>query len=285
MKYSDELEKKIAKEEGREPNVGYHGVFSTHPDHEKRLKALGEKNSDGKRKSDNKERFLKLLDGSLYGTSPEEGYVKNLTFYHPVLAIKFKINDKWKFKNEPDRLILEKENSILILRADELLQDDLDNELTPEKYLKNGIEKTSFLTTNKLIESEPFSYNGLIGHTYLYHTKSMMDSSYKRFTVIFDIFDKKIRPKAWIAVTTLKSLDNDEDTVSMLKSFSKMSKEEIANSKGLRIKVIRYRDGMSYKDLAKSSPLGKFAEDKLRLLNGHYPDSNPVIGDLIKIVQ
>jgi predicted Zn-dependent protease len=40
LKYSDELEIKIAKIEGREPNIGYHGVFSTHPDHEKRIKAL-----------------------------------------------------------------------------------------------------------------------------------------------------------------------------------------------------------------------------------------------------
>ena len=56
-------------------------------------------------------------------------------------------------------------------------------------------------------------------------------------------------------------------------------------SKGLRIKVIRFREGMSYESLAKSSPLGKFSADKLRLLNGHYPNLTPEIGDLIKIVQ
>ena len=33
LKYSDELETKIAKIEDREPNIGYHGIFSTHPDH------------------------------------------------------------------------------------------------------------------------------------------------------------------------------------------------------------------------------------------------------------
>ncbi len=72
----------------------------------------------------------------------------------------------------------------MILRADELLQDDLDNGLNPEQYLKNGIDKTSFLSTNKEISSQPISYNGLNGHTILYHSKSLMDSSYKRFTVI-----------------------------------------------------------------------------------------------------
>jgi predicted Zn-dependent protease len=64
-----------------------------------------------------------------------------------------------------------------------------------------------------------------------------------------------------------------------------MSKTEVSNSKGLRIKVIRFREDMTYEKLAKSSPLGEFAIDKLRLLNGHYPNKNPKIGDLIKIVQ
>ena len=49
--------------------------------------------------------------------------------------------------------------------------------------------------------------------------------------------------------------------------------------------MIRVREGMTYQTLAKSSPLGKYSIDKLRLLNGHYPDSSLKIGDLIKIVQ
>ncbi len=71
----------------------------------------------------------------------------------------------------------------------------------------------------------------------------------------------------------------------MLKTFSKMTDSEVENSRGLRIKVIRFREGMSYEKLAKSSPLGNYSIDKLRLLNGHYPNSNPKVGDLIKIVE
>ena len=83
----------------------------------------------------------------------------------------------------------------------------------------------------------------------------------------------------------MKKIDDDQEATKMLESFTKMTDSEIVDSKGLRIKVIRYREGMSYELLAKSSPLGKFATDKLRLLNGHYPNDNPKIGDLIKIVQ
>ena len=171
------------------------------------------------------------------------------------------------------------------MRADELLADDLENGLTPQKYLEDGVNKSSFLSTNKLIKSEAFSYNDLIGHTHLYSAENIINKSYKRFTVIFDTDMKDTKPKAWIAVTNLENLDDDNAGTSMLKSFSKMPIDEIKKSKGLRIKVIRFRDGMSYMQLAKSSPLGKYAVDKLRLLNGDYPDKDPVIGELIKIVE
>ena len=42
---------------------------------------------------------------------------------------------------------------------------------------------------------------------------------------------------------------------------------------------------MTYKSLADNSPLGRHAEGKLRLLNGHYPKGVPEIGSLIKIVE
>ncbi len=285
LKYSEELEKKIAKEEDREANIGYHGVFSTHPDNEKRIEALGKKNKNISKMKNNKEKFLKLLDGSVYGSSPEEGYVKDSIFYHPVFAIKFNVPDDWVLKNEPDKLILNNNMDMITLRADELLVDDLENGLTPEKFIKEGVEKTSFLSKNILMKSEEFSYNDLEGHSHLYKSEGLIESTYRRFTAIFDIKNNKTKPKVWIAITDLKDLKNDASSTDILKTFSKMSDKEVKNSKGLRIKVIRFRDGMSYEKLAKGSPLGKFALDKLRLLNGHYPDKSPNIGDLIKIVQ
>ena len=285
LKDSDDLEKKIAKSENREPRIGYHGIFSTHPDSEKRIKTLKDKALPAKATRDNKERFLKMIDGSLYGSSPEEGYLKDSVFYHPILAIKFKIDNKWSLKNLPDKLIISKGDTQLIMRADELLTDDLENGLTPKQYLEDGISKTNFMNSNELIESKDFSYNGLSGYTQLYKNENIFSLNYKRFIIIFDTETKNIKPKAWISSINMKKIDDDQEATKMLESFTKMTDSEIVDSKGLRIKVIRYREGMSYELLAKSSPLGKFATDKLRLLNGHYPNDNPKIGDLIKIVQ
>ncbi len=286
MKARDDLEHKIAESEGREPMVGYHGIFSTHPDTEKRIeKVIAENNFQTNKKSKNKEKFLKMIDGLLYGSSPEEGYVKNNVFYHSDLAIKFSFDDSWLLQNNPKNIILTKEDNKLVISLDELLKDDLENGLTPKKFLEDGINKTSFLERHELLENQEFNYNGLTGHTMFYKSSSTFTEKYKRFTAIFDIKEKGFKPKVWIFVSESPKASDDSSAKSIVKTFSKMSAEEVKNSKGLRIKVIRFRSGMSYETLAKQSPLGKFASDKLRLLNGHYPDKNPKVGDLIKIVQ
>ena len=53
----------------------------------------------------------------------------------------------------------------------------------------------------------------------------------------------------------------------------------------LRSKPSRQPKGMTYAELARESPLGIQAEGYLRLLNGQYPEGEPVPGQLIKVVK
>jgi predicted Zn-dependent protease len=52
-----------------------------------------------------------------------------------------------------------------------------------------------------------------------------------------------------------------------------------------KIVLITARPGDTFASLARRSPIKKNAEQKLRLLNGLYPKGEPLIGQLIKIVQ
>jgi len=56
-------------------------------------------------------------------------------------------------------------------------------------------------------------------------------------------------------------------------------------SKPLTIKIITAKPGVSYAELAHTSPLGKNAESYLRLINAQYPSGEPVQGQELKIVD
>ncbi len=283
MKSADDLENEIAKKEGRPVSAGYHGIFSTHPSTENRIEAMNRTESTAGKK--NKDEFLKMIDGLPYGTSDDEGYMRYNTFYHPFFAIKFSIPDGWDLKNLPDKLIITKNKSEIILMSDNLLRDDIDNGLSPKDYLDQNIDKTSFLSSNDLIEQKPLNKSNMLGYTYLYKTSSVVDTIYTRYSIFFDINEADEKPKAWIFIKKFKQINDDNESIIIETSFEKMTKEEISKSKGLRIKVIRFRKGMSYKEIANNSPLGRYAEGKLRLLNGHYPEGTPEVGSLIKIVE
>tara|TARA_Y100000992_G_C21272863_1_gene497929 strand:+ start:2892 stop:4376 length:1485 start_codon:yes stop_codon:yes gene_type:complete len=283
MKSADDLENEIAKKEGRPISAGYHNIFSTHPTTENRIEAMNQTESmAGKR---NKDAFLKMIDGLPYGTSDDEGYMRYNTFYHPFFAIKFNIPKGWDLENLSDRLIITNKKSEIVLISDNLLRDDLDNGFSPKDYLDQNIEKTSFLSTNKLIEQKPLNKNKMSGYTYLYKTTSLVDITYTRYSIFFDIHQEDKKPKAWIFIKKFKEINDDNASKIIETSFQKMTQEEVSKSQGLRIKVIRFREGMSYKELADNSPLGRYAEGRLRLLNGHYPRGTPEVGSLIKIVE
>jgi predicted Zn-dependent protease len=283
MKSADDLENEIAKKEGRPISAGYHNIFSTHPSTENRIEAMNQTESMAGKK--NKDAFLKMIDGLPYGTSDDEGYMRYNTFYHPFFAIKFSIPKGWDLKNLPDKLVITNKESEIVLISDNLLRDDIDNGFSPKDYLDQNIDKTSFLSNNKLIEQKPLNKNKMSGYTYLYKNTSVVDITYTRYSVFFDIHQEDKKPKAWIFIKKFKEIDDDNASNIIEVSFQKMTKEEVSKSQGLRIKVVRFREGMSYRELADNSPLGRYAEGRLRLLNGHYPEGTPEVGTLIKIVE
>ena len=72
---------------------------------------------------------------------------------------------------------------------------------------------------------------------------------------------------------------------SAIESFRALTDAEKKSIRALEIKTITATKGMSFAELAKESPLGVNAENYLRLLNGQYPEGEPVSGQLIKVVK
>jgi predicted Zn-dependent protease len=73
--------------------------------------------------------------------------------------------------------------------------------------------------------------------------------------------------------------------MSSVKTFRRLKQNEFAMAEPFKIKLVRATDTTRVADLAKTSPLPKYAEQQLRLLNDLYPNKEPQAGQLIKIVE
>lgn len=84
--------------------------LSTHPDPADRENKVGKLAEEWKRKEGvtdlkvNRDSYLKLIDGLVYGEDPKQGFVENNVFYHPVLKFQFSIPALWSLQNTPQQV-------------------------------------------------------------------------------------------------------------------------------------------------------------------------------------
>jgi len=70
-----------------------------------------------------------------------------------------------------------------------------------------------------------------------------------------------------------------------VKSIHAITEQERALARPLRLRVITAQSGLTFAEMARRSPLGKFAEGRLRIINGLYPAGEPVAGQALKIIE
>lgn len=51
----------------------------------------------------NRESYLKMLDGLVYGEDPKQGFVENQVFYHPELKFQLPVPEAWAYQNSPQQ--------------------------------------------------------------------------------------------------------------------------------------------------------------------------------------
>jgi predicted Zn-dependent protease len=51
----------------------------------------------------NRENYLKMLDGLVYGEDPKQGFVEDQVFYHPDLKFELPVPNDWAYQNSPQQ--------------------------------------------------------------------------------------------------------------------------------------------------------------------------------------
>ncbi len=96
--------------------------LSTHPDPVDRERTVSKLANDWKRKVKkeeyevNRNDYLKMIDGIVYGEDPRQGYVESNMFYHPVLKFQFAVPSSWALQNSPQQVqMAPKDGSAVII--------------------------------------------------------------------------------------------------------------------------------------------------------------------------
>jgi predicted Zn-dependent protease len=269
LKNQELFDAEQAKREDREPNH-YHGTFATLPDNDIRLKqVVGEAvKYKGASPRQNKDEFLRVMNGVYFGDSPARGVFRNNALLHSRLGIALQFPLDWKVQSERDGADAINFQQDAMMRL--LLGPNYDKPLdTLRRGLKldagaryesgsvNGYPAgfAAGAHQGKPVLAAAINYNG---SQYLLAGITKDGPSYQR---------------------------NKEAIKNAISSFHAMTPSERQQARPFVIRIITAQHGMTMAGLAAHSPLGPRAESYLRLMNHLYPDGEPSPGQLLKVVN
>jgi predicted Zn-dependent protease len=280
LKDQERFELESAKLEGRQPHV-YHGLFATHPDNDTRLKqAVADAQSVANRatgKTENREEFLKRLDGVAWGTSREQGVVRGSRIYHAGMGFTVAFPSGWNVDNGQERILAapKTKDALLMLQTAAI--------------------------PPKLAEPRTFVLQGLLAGQAARHAEALEINGLPAFTAVVGGAQSPFGLKpARVVVVKYGSLyyvfsgvsrgagtvpDADLLFLSSAQTFRRLRSEELERAEPDRIRIIAAPAGATIEALAAETPLKRYPVQQLRLFNRLYPKGEPKPGELLKTVH
>lgn len=266
-----------AEEEGREPQV-YHGLFSTHPDNDKRLREVVEAANkiDGiSVAEDNRNFFLNQIDGMVYGKVGAGGVISENEFRHANYGIGIRFPKGWSIGNNRGRIesISPDRQSVLIVSRQPLREA-----VSPITIL------TERIGVRNLRERQTLNAGNMQGYTAL---APVANSPFGQRPVRYAVF---VDDEYAYVIAGANSEDavrrrDNYRIVSAMKSFRLLDARGLRSAQIPAITVVEANSATTMGRLASASPLTEYAEEQLRLLNDFYPKGEPEPGQKVKIID
>jgi predicted Zn-dependent protease len=275
LKNQELFERQRARAEGREARA-YHGVFASHPENDRRLQeVVGEAES---LKTTDKPRvgrkvFLDHINGMTFGASENDGMVVDNHFYHKPLDFRLTFAKSWSVQNQPDRLVAVAPNQAAIM---EIMVAERPPGVSPLQFMQQqGIKKP--------LRGETLNLKGFDTYAAVTPLKTGFGQRNARVIVLFD------RSHAYLFTAVSRSTDNqklfDGQFKDVARSFRRLNASEKKLASGQKLHMIKAKGSTRFSALAAKSPIRKYADAELRLLNDLYPEGEPKAGQTLKIVR
>lgn len=277
LKQQEKFEIERAKLEDREPKI-YHGFFASHPDADKRLyeavaeaKAYGTGNPAMSRPTF----FLSQLEGIRFGKT-DTGVLRGDTFYHPTLGIKINFPDGWALQNRGSLIAMSpQEDAVLRVGA-----FGMGNNLTPQSFLVRELKVARLRDGRDVTISGMDAYIGIADET-----KSPFGRRPVRYAAVFDDRNGQVYVFEGAGKYDQTSLAADRHFIATIFSLDYMSPGDHGLAKPPSLHLVTADGETTMEALAVETPIPDYPLQKLRLLNGMYPDGQPEPGQIIKTVR
>ena len=201
--------------------------FATHPQTANRVPvALGEAGKYPPSSNRNEDAYLSAINGMIYGDSPQQGFVRGDSFYHPEMGFMFTVPAGYTIKNSPKQIVASRSGGAIIL-VDKAASSSGD----PVNYIVS-----EWLKGAKAVTPERININGREAATASFEGSLNGTPSTIRIVAIKWKGSDMFRMQFAIPQNIAGSVT--EDLKRTTYSFRELSGSEIANIKPQKIEIV-----------------------------------------------
>jgi predicted Zn-dependent protease len=212
--------------------------------------------------------YLRLLDGLVYGEDPSEGFVRGRRFLHPKLGFTFTAPEGFVLDNTAQAVFGVKDHGAQALRLDVVR---VPAEQSLPEYLNSG-----WIDNIEGKSVEEITVGGFPAAT---ATATGDQWTFRLYVVRFGSEVYRI-----IYAAKNRTEVVDKSFRDSLGTFRRMSVNEIASAQPLRIKVVEVKRGETVERLARRMGVSDRPAERFRVLNGLGEKDRLKPGDLVKMV-
>ena len=217
----------------------------------------------------NRDSYLRMIDGIVYGEDPKQGYVENGWFYHPDLRFQFPVPANWQVVNTPAQVqMAPKSGKALIVMT-----------LSPEKTLAAAKQAAIQKDQLRVISSRNISVNGNNA------IETLADLNDKVRLLMYLIqYNGNIYKFSGLAEKI--NFDSYKSYfTSTFGKFKKLTDPDKINRQPERIRIKEVTRQGTFAEVMRSFNMPNNRIEELAILNGMEPDKLVKKGTLVKVIQ
>lgn len=263
-----------AKLRGSDSDPDAFNLLATHPRTLDRVREAQEATGTLQPGRMERDTYLRKIDGLLYGDDPQQGFIRDRLFVHPVLGFEFTVPPGFILMNSSNQVVARNRGGTTISFSGAV--DATGRSMA--QYL-GGSEWTSKL---RLANLESFTVNGMDAATAATALQTQKGVVSIRLVAI-RASDRQIYRFVFAgAPNALTALSTDLQRTTY--SFKLLSESEAAAYKPHRLRIVQVRPGDTVDSLATRMPAGPEQRARFLVLNGLEGNEAVTPGQLIKIV-
>lgn len=257
--------------------------LSTHPNPGERMETVKQLATQAQRKENlanpivNRNSYLKMIDGLVYGKDPKQGFVEDGKFYHPVLKFQFPIPNGWKSNNSPQAFQMGEPNGKAIMTLS----------LAPGQNLQETANSTIQKFGLTVVNSDQTTINGLQAIRIIADQAENQEQQSPALRTLSYFIADGGNIYHLIGITALNTFNTYDNLFSStMTGFKKLTDPDKINRKADRIKIITATTNTNLNEILNIRKENSAQRRKeIAVLNGMALTQPIAKGTMVKVIS